>query len=145
MKIGTRHGAVEGIERPSAWVVPGPLRQVTGGYLYDARIVDGLRDRGWTVGVIDVRSTRWPLDVPAGRRLVSALHRTRWAAVVADELAHPAVVTALLGGGLRRALGGAPLVLLVHHLRTSEPAPWLSRAAALAVESMAVRSADLVV
>ena len=140
-----QHSGVERTEHAVAWVVPGPLRQLTGGYLYDARIVDGLRSRGWTVGLIDIRSTRWPLDLPAGRRLVRALRRQRWAAVVLDELAHPAIVATLIGGRLRRSLQGAPLILLVHHLRSSEPASWLSRAAALLVESLAMRAADLVI
>src|SRR3954465_14997254 len=88
------------------WVVPGPLRQVTGGYLYDARIVDGLRARGRQVGGIDVRASRWPLDPAAGYRLVRALRRERWGAVVLDELAHPALAAALTAGGLHRALRG---------------------------------------
>jgi glycosyltransferase involved in cell wall biosynthesis len=33
------------------FVVPGPLEQRTGGYLYDARMIEGLRRRGWTVRV----------------------------------------------------------------------------------------------
>ena len=32
-------------------VVPGPLEQRTGGYLYDARMVEGLRAAGWQVVV----------------------------------------------------------------------------------------------
>src|SRR3954471_24135773 len=95
----------EGAE-PIGWVVPGPLRQVTGGYLYDARIVAGLRARGRRVGVVDLRSSGWPLDQGAGHRLMRALARDRWDAVVIDELAHPAVAAALVGGGLKRAFDG---------------------------------------
>src|SRR4051812_19950522 len=84
---------------PIGWVVPGPLRQVTGGYLYDARIVDGLRARGRQVGVIDVSASRWPLDPGAGQRLIRALECERWGAVVVDELAHPALAAALTAGG----------------------------------------------
>jgi glycosyltransferase involved in cell wall biosynthesis len=131
--------------RPLAWIVPGPLRQLTGGYLYDARIVDGLRARGWPVGVVDVRSRRWPLDLAAGRRLVAALRRETWGAIVVDELAHPAVAAARLCGHLRRGLVGAPLIVLVHHLRCSEPAGQIPRAVAFAAERLALRSADLVV
>ena len=32
-------------------VVPGPIEQRTGGYIYDRRIVEGLRALGWTVRV----------------------------------------------------------------------------------------------
>ena len=130
---------------PIGWVVPGPLRQVTGGYLYDARIVDGLRACGRRIGVMDVQSRRWPLDPPAGRRLLRALSRQRWGAVVADELAHPALAAALVGGRLRQALAGAPLVLLVHHLRCSEPEPAPTRALARLVEGRVIQAADLIV
>jgi glycosyltransferase involved in cell wall biosynthesis len=130
---------------PGGWVVPGPLRQVTGGYLYDARVVDRLRDRGWPIGVIDLRSNRWPLDPAAGRRLISALRSQTWAAVVIDELAHPAVAAAVLAGGLRPALRCAPLVLLVHHLRCSEPGHPPMRALAHLVERLVARAADLIV
>jgi glycosyltransferase involved in cell wall biosynthesis len=118
---------------------------MTGGYIYDARIVDGLRARGRSVGVIDVAATGWPLDWRAGRRMLRALDRHRWAAVVVDELCHPALATAMLSGRLRRALRGAPLVLLVHHLRCSEPAPWSVRSVALTVASLVLRTADRVV
>jgi glycosyltransferase involved in cell wall biosynthesis len=37
-----------------AFVLPGPIDQLTGGYLYDRHIVDGLRARGRTVRVIDL-------------------------------------------------------------------------------------------
>ena len=37
-----------------AFVVPGPLYQLTGGYLYDRRIVEGLRARGRVVRVIEL-------------------------------------------------------------------------------------------
>jgi glycosyltransferase involved in cell wall biosynthesis len=138
-------GAEAAPSPPIAWVVPGPLRQVTGGYLYDARVVDGLRERSRPVGVINLQASRWPLDVPAGRRLTRVLTSRRWGAVVADELAHPALAAAILTGGLRRALAGAPLVLLVHHLRCSEPAPRLLRTVARLVETAALRTADVVV
>jgi len=33
------------------WIVPGPLDQRTGGYIYDRRMVEGLRAAGWPVRV----------------------------------------------------------------------------------------------
>src|SRR5690606_39530831 len=36
---------------PLHLVVPGPLDQRTGGYIYDRRMVDGLRALGWTIQV----------------------------------------------------------------------------------------------
>src|SRR4051794_11048371 len=81
---------------PVAWVVPGPLRQVTGGYLYDARIVDGLRTGSWSVGLVNLRSTGWPIDLGAASRLGRALRRQTWGAIVVDELAHPALAATVL-------------------------------------------------
>ena len=37
-----------------AFVVPGRLDQLTGGYLYDRHVIDGLRSRGHAVKVIEL-------------------------------------------------------------------------------------------
>ena len=37
--------------RPVVFVVPGNLESRTGGYIYDRRIIDGLRAAGWTVSL----------------------------------------------------------------------------------------------
>ena len=37
-----------------AFVVPGSLDQLTGGYLYDRHVIDGLRSRGHAVKVIEL-------------------------------------------------------------------------------------------
>ena len=50
-------------ERCVQLVVPGPLDQRTGGYIYDRRIVEGLRALGWTVAGARARRA-----LPAGRR-----------------------------------------------------------------------------
>ena len=39
---------------PLAFVVPGPLDQLTGGYLFDRRLVDALRADGRHVDVIEL-------------------------------------------------------------------------------------------
>ena len=44
-------------------IVPGALNQRTGGYVYDARMVEGLRRLGWQVVVPRARR-----DVPQGGR-----------------------------------------------------------------------------
>lgn len=52
---------------PSAYfLVPGRLEQLTGGSIYDRRIVSGLRDRGWT---IDVRELDDAFPRPSARTL----------------------------------------------------------------------------
>jgi glycosyltransferase involved in cell wall biosynthesis len=49
------------------FVVPGPLEQLTGGYVYDTRIVVGLRELGWTVRVHNLEG-RFPDADPVGLR-----------------------------------------------------------------------------
>lgn len=104
-------------------VVPGDLETRTGGYLYDRRIVAGLRDRGWSVDVRRLDDS-FPTPTPAARE-------------------HAAQVLAAIPGGSivlmdGLALGALPaemereatrlrIVALVHHPLAAEtgiaPAP----------------------
>ena len=125
------------------WVVPGPLGQATGGYLYDARMVNELAILGWEVGVLDVGARAWPLDPVGAGVLVHALGQRVWDAVVFDELAHPVMAAGV--PWLRAAGAGAALVGLVHHLRASEPAPVGRRWLAQQAERAALARLDRVV
>ncbi|HEY3159945.1 MAG TPA: glycosyltransferase family 4 protein [Vicinamibacterales bacterium] len=49
--------------RPIVLVVPGPLGARTGGYLYDRRIVEGLRGLGWAVDVLELDAS-FPYPTP---------------------------------------------------------------------------------
>jgi len=97
-------------------VIPGPVEQRTGGYLYGARIVRGLRSAGWHVGVHEVFGSFPEMDARAAADLDTALGSIR---------EHDAVVL----DGL--AMGGAPeivgahadrlaLIGLVHHPLSDE-------------------------
>ena len=50
--------------RPAVLVVPGHLGERTGGYLYDRRIVEGLRRLGWAVDVLELDAS-FPYPTPA--------------------------------------------------------------------------------
>src|ERR1700741_1902063 len=50
--------------RPVVLVVPGHLGERTGGYLYDRRIVEGLRRLGWAVDVLELDAS-FPYPTPA--------------------------------------------------------------------------------
>ncbi|MCY4074046.1 MAG: glycosyltransferase family 4 protein [Acidobacteria bacterium] len=97
-------------------VVPGPLDQRTGGYLYDARMAEGLRRRGWRVTVHSLGGRFPDADETARTSMTAAL------------AAIPAGATALVDG---LALGGLPepvaaerrrlrILALVHHPLSDE-------------------------
>src|SRR5215475_12389134 len=96
------------------FVVPGRLDQLTGGYLYDRHIIDGLRSRGRDVEVIELGADT------NGRALAS----------IADGT--PTIVDALALPGLEQAIANQErrlkLLALVHHLLAEETG--LSRRAA---------------
>ncbi|MEP7313170.1 MAG: glycosyltransferase family 4 protein [Pseudomonadota bacterium] len=83
-------------------VIPGDLRTVTGGYIYDRRIVAGLRDLDWQV---DVHSLADSFPFPAAADLEAADR----------ELAHIAADELVLIDGL--ALGAMPEVVARHAQR----------------------------
>jgi glycosyltransferase involved in cell wall biosynthesis len=69
-------------------VVPGPLDQLTGGYVYDARMVDGLRGLGWDVRVHELDGRFPDADEEATRSLGTLLGSLDdGATVVIDGLA----------------------------------------------------------
>jgi len=103
-------------------VIYGGLETVSGGYLYDRKLVEHLRRCGDEVEVI---SLPWP---PYGRALLDnfspvLLHRLSrgdFQVLLQDELAHPSFF--LLNRRLRRRVA-YPLVSIVHHLRCCEARP----------------------
>ena len=137
-----------------AWGVPGRLDQLTGGYLYDRRMVGSLRAHGHRVRVVELPARLGFVDPPAALRLARSLTRPgdSWDAVVVDELAHPAMglglPTARLLWRAGRGVGpiGRPAVLaLVHHLRFSEADSRLERIVAAGAEWAALGAVDRVV
>jgi glycosyltransferase involved in cell wall biosynthesis len=105
-------------------VVPGPLDQRTGGYIYDRRIVEGLRALGRPVRVHELAGRFPAVDQPA-IAAAGAVLRTRPAdsLLVIDGLALPAFA------GLRLP---KPWVALVHHPLALETGLAAAEAEALA-------------
>jgi glycosyltransferase involved in cell wall biosynthesis len=105
-----------------AFIIDGPLDQVSGGYLYDARLVETLRDGGHRVEIFSLPQGSY-LRRMAGsfnRGLLDRLHAYGADIIVEDELSHPGLVALNARVRLRSM---APIIALVHHLRCSEPAP----------------------
>jgi glycosyltransferase involved in cell wall biosynthesis len=126
------------------WVVFGDLDRRSGGYLYDAEVVERLRAGGDRVTVV---------SLPEGSYLRSLTHnvarsvrrRLRRVArevdvLVQDELCHPSLAWA------NDALpADTPVVGLVHHLRAAERAPAWRRRAYRSVERRYLRTLDAVI
>jgi glycosyltransferase involved in cell wall biosynthesis len=93
------------------FVVPGRLDQKTGGYIYDARVIDGLRARGIAVTVHELPGPYPMVDQEAILEANHALARLPdGALVVIDGLALPGLAGALMIENHRLRL-----VALVHH------------------------------
>jgi glycosyltransferase involved in cell wall biosynthesis len=88
------------------FVVPGPLDQRTGGYLYDRRMIEGLRAEGTAVTVHELAG-RFPLVDDAARdAAAAALDAMADGLPVIDGLALPAFADLRLP---------SPWIALVHH------------------------------
>jgi len=92
---------------PLHLVVPGRLDQVTGGYLYDARIAAGLRALGRSVTVHELPGRFPRADAIACAAADRALREIGGEAAIIDGLALPAFVGRLDGRGR--------IIALVHH------------------------------
>jgi glycosyltransferase involved in cell wall biosynthesis len=140
-----------------AWLIYGRLEQLTGGYLYDARVIAGLRASGDAVTVIHAPDLGLAASLGGtADRLAARLWQKATLAGPPDVLVEDGLCYPLLPA-LRRqawARGNAPaVVLLVHHLTSWEPdAPTDAGEAAAArrrwierLERAALAGADAVV
>src|SRR5690242_2846454 len=84
------------------FVVPGRLDQLTGGYLYDRHIIEGLRRLGHKAGVIEL--------APGGGGAAEFPKIPDGATAVVDGLAFPALERAIITHRHRLRLAA-----LVHH------------------------------
>ncbi|MDB4941523.1 MAG: hypothetical protein JWP97_1057 [Labilithrix sp.] len=127
-----------------AWVLHGTLDQRTGGTIYDAEVVDGLRRAGDDVRVVSLHQGLGPLAAARqGAALARTLRGLACDVVVGDELCFRELAVAFPLTG-RRA---GRRVLLVHHLtcweveaRSTWPTAVLEHAAITAAERLVVTS-----
>jgi glycosyltransferase involved in cell wall biosynthesis len=118
--------------RPVAIAVPGALSTLTGGTIYDARLIVGLRGAGRAV-----RHLALPAGFPDPDPATVAASLDALAALPQDM---PAIVDGLAFGALptdELARIRAPLVALVHHPLALETGLDLVRAAAMAAREAA--------
>jgi len=130
------------------FVIYGSIDQVTGGYLYDRKVVEWLRARGDRVEVLSLPK-RPPLLAPIRgpgcslRVLLRGVTRKAedrtW--IVVDELTYPSFFTALLfhPGSIEC------MATLVHHLRSDERIGAVQRWLALMCEKVLLNRSGLII
>lgn len=97
--------------RDLAFVVPGPIDQLTGGYLFDRLIVEGLRASGRKVEVVELAGRYPDVDKAALEAAAGALSSLpSGASAVIDGLALPAFKDCLA-----QEAGRLKLVGFIHH------------------------------
>jgi glycosyltransferase involved in cell wall biosynthesis len=97
-------------------VVPGPIEQRTGGYIYDAQIVAGLRQLDWRVVVHNLAGTFPDVDMQATRSMTLALAAIPTGSrVLIDGLAMGG-----LPGPVRAESRRLRVLALVHHPLSDE-------------------------
>jgi hypothetical protein len=108
-------------------IIYGSLDTLSGGYLYDRKLVEYLRSQGDEVEVISFpwRSYLSHLGDNLSRSWLRALARQPLDLLLQDELNHPSLF--YLNQRLRRRVA-YPMVAIVHHLLSSEARPtWQNR------------------
>lgn len=108
-------------------IIYGDLDTISGGYLYDRKLVEHLRAHGDRVEVISIawRNYLRHLGDNFSPSLLERLTSLQLDVLLQDELNHPSLF--LLNGRLRKRCT-YPLVSIVHHLRSSELRPaWQNR------------------
>lgn len=103
-------------------VIFGDLDTISGGYLYDRKLVEYLQARGDRVEVISIawRNYLRHLGDNFSASLLERLTSLQLDVLLQDELNHPSLF--LINGRLRKRCA-YPLVSIVHHLRSSELRP----------------------
>lgn len=114
-------------------LIYGSLDTLSGGYLYDRKLVEFLRASGDTVEIISLRWRNYAAHLTDNLtfRLPARLDL-----LIQDELNHPSLLAA------NRQPHPYPVVSLVHHLRCSEPRPAWQNLLYRQIERRYLRSVD---
>lgn len=130
-------------------VIYGSLDTLSGGYLYDRKLVNHLRARGDQVEIVSLpwRSYAAHLSDNLSPRLFRRLRDLPVDVLIQDELNHPSLVA--LNRWLRPRVD-YPLVSLIHLLRFTEPRPawqqsfhrWVEKAYLTSVDAFIFNSQD---
>jgi glycosyltransferase involved in cell wall biosynthesis len=128
------------------FVLYGSLEQISGGYLYDRKVTEYLKEQGAEVDCLQLPACPYllcPLQsfyTPL-RRLFCGAGSRRYDCIIIDELTHPSVFRAVS----RRNRCGPPVVVLLHHLKEQERIGPLLRILARSMERSLLGSCDAVI
>lgn len=125
-------------------VIYGSLDTLSGGYLYDRKLVEYLRSRGDIVEIISLPRRNYAAHLadnfhfrlPHVVAEKQSPARQRFDLLVQDELNHPSLIFA------NRGKHPYPVISLVHHLRCSELRPKWQNALYRAIERKYLQSVD---
>lgn len=103
-------------------IIYGSLETLSGGYLYDRRLVATLRQAGHQVEILSLPWRNYPSHLFDNALLPWAqeIVQRHFDLLLQDELNHPSLF--LLNGYLR-SVGSCPIISIVHHLRSEESHP----------------------
>jgi len=128
------------------FVIYGSLDQISGGYLYDRKVIEYLKGRGVEVDCLQLPACPYilcPLHsfyAPL-RRLFRGSQSGSYDCIVIDELTHPSVFLAVS----RRKRSRPPVVVLLHHLKIQERIGPLLKIVARSMERRLLRRCDQVI
>ena len=129
-------------------IIYGSLDTLSGGYLYDRKLVDYLRSRGDTVEVLSLPWRNYAAHLmdnlwfrlPSPNVIASeakqSLTQQKFDILIQDELNHPSLIAANAGKH------SYPVISLIHHLRCSELRPEWQNAFYRLVEKQYLQSVD---
>ena len=123
-------------------LIYGSLDTLSGGYLYDRKLVEHLRQAGDSVEILSIPWRSYPAHLAdnLSLRLYRRLRDLPVDILLQDELNHPSL--ALVNRRLRRLQPRYPLISIVHHLRSSEQHPRRLLPLYRAVERSYLRTVD---
>jgi glycosyltransferase involved in cell wall biosynthesis len=128
-------------------VIYGSLEQVSGGYLYDRKVVEYLRDRDVEVDILGLSRLPYLLcplhsfHAPLRRLFRGPRAGGGYDWIVIDELTHPSVFLSVS----RRTHPCPPVVVLLHHLKSQEGIGPVHRILARHMERSLLRRCNAVI
>jgi len=122
-------------------VIYGSIDTISGGYLYDRKLVEYLREAGDQVKIISLPWKSYWLNLfdNLSPRLINEMGGLTMDILLQDELAHPSLFA--LNQRLKKQ-NGIPIVTVVHHLRSSESLPAIPKWLNTQIEKHYLRSVD---